>query len=294
MRSLFFFVVFIGSLVQNMAAQNDFERLLTACTIGDIETVKRIINKNNELVSEQTVFNDTLLHLAMTSGNKELTIYLVEKGARLGRINAMGQTPFEKAFDKVNSTKIHLLAYLASKKPHLLLKKNKVALPNRSPLDRLCTLPQECHYFIEEFFPFKELPQKKELIGQEVVELFTPLINLLGLKNQSSFEKKRIKLQKTFAELLYNSAKCGSFEPKSDKDCNSPLHALCLKYVAALNKKSLESFFLTAQEECLCNKMFTATPLEFYYKLHGKMKNSYLPPLKFDPWYIGLNIENVY
>lgn len=86
-------------------------KLLKACAVGDVSTVRDLWNSNQELESRmiRTSSNDTLLHVAATIGCVELCEFLCLRGVGVNLCNNSQQTPLHVACSSGNLEIVRIL-----------------------------------------------------------------------------------------------------------------------------------------------------------------------------------------
>ena len=93
-----FTVVYLFFLVSAAASQEVFE----AARNGNFEKVKELVEKASKLIAEKANNGETLLHIAASSGNNEITEWLISKGADIEAKDNANNTPLTNAISNRN------------------------------------------------------------------------------------------------------------------------------------------------------------------------------------------------
>lgn len=79
--------------IQNLNAQNIFE----AVKAGNLETIKALVDKNQNLLQTKDEVGNTPLHLAIENKKNDIAIFLINKGSDVNSISNTGETPLHIA-----------------------------------------------------------------------------------------------------------------------------------------------------------------------------------------------------
>jgi ankyrin repeat protein len=82
--------------------------IINACSTGDTNSVKRLLNKGVDVNTKNDAAN-TLLHIACSKGNNIIIKHLIDKGANVNSINLDGNTPLHEACYKKQTGAVRVL-----------------------------------------------------------------------------------------------------------------------------------------------------------------------------------------
>lgn len=109
-KSILLSTILLSALLsfQHLDAQNIFEAVIT----GKLETVKDLVNKNQNLLQTKDEVMNTPLHLAIENKKNDVAIFLINKGSDVNSTSNTGETPLHIA---AKWRRVEIVALLISK-----------------------------------------------------------------------------------------------------------------------------------------------------------------------------------
>jgi len=96
-------------IVELLQAHNAEDTLFDAARVGDVETVKTLLDKNPELIRSSDENGKTALHYAARFGKKDIVELLLANKADINAKNKDGRTPLHQAAERSDGNLIELL-----------------------------------------------------------------------------------------------------------------------------------------------------------------------------------------
>ncbi|MEI8044967.1 MAG: ankyrin repeat domain-containing protein, partial [Verrucomicrobiota bacterium] len=96
-------------IVELLQAHNAEDTLFDAARVGDVETVKSLLDKNSELIRSSDENGKTALHYAARFGKKDIVELLLANKADINAKNKDGRTPLHQAAERSDGNLIELL-----------------------------------------------------------------------------------------------------------------------------------------------------------------------------------------